>query len=61
MAPIWQLNDEESDPSPLPQAHQRERTAGQWVFRADNPDHLNFSMFLRSFSTWLKAPDAPPS
>jgi len=55
MAPIWQLNDEESDPSPLPQPHQRERTANQGVFRAHDPDQLNFSVFLRSLSTWLRA------
>jgi hypothetical protein len=59
MAPIWQLNDEESDPSPLPQPHQRERTANQWVFRAHDPDQLNFSMFLRSLSTWPRALDVP--
>ena len=57
MAPIWQLNDEESDPSPLPQPHQRERTANQGVFRAHDPDQLNFSVFLRSLSTWLRAAD----
>ena len=57
MAPIWQLNDEESDTSPLPHAHQRERPTDQWVLSPGDPDQLNVSMFLRSLSTWLRAAD----
>ncbi len=38
MAPIRQLDDEESDAATLPKAHQRERTAQKRMLGPDYPD-----------------------